>query len=128
MTDEKLAVFKAKLKELRITINDQYIDDRCLREERPTEEFESAALIANQTIVTNLLRRKGLYLKQIDFALKKVETGDYGYCNDCEEDISEKRLEVRLTAEFCIRCKEKREKYQKEVNRTGINDWDKDTD
>ncbi|NOX73515.1 MAG: hypothetical protein GXP03_07815 [Alphaproteobacteria bacterium] len=37
-------------------------------------------------------------------ALKRMEEGEYGYCLDCGEDISPRRLELDPTAALCITC------------------------
>ena len=45
----------------------------------------------------------------IDKALKKIENGSYGKCENCDEEIPWERLEIRPQAQVCIRCKEKSE-------------------
>jgi DnaK suppressor protein len=44
-------------------------------------------------------------LKDIDNALDKIKNGTYGICEECEEKISEKRLEANPVARYCITCK-----------------------
>lgn len=48
----------------------------------------------------------------IDEALRKIQEGTYGTCEDCGEEISEKRLSVMPTATLCISCKENREQLE----------------
>jgi len=43
-------------------------------------------------------------------ALAKIESGDYGYCEECGEDIGLKRLEIFPDAKCCIVCAERIEK------------------
>ena len=43
-------------------------------------------------------------LRKISSALSKIESGDYGYCSECDELISEARLEVDPAASLCISC------------------------
>ncbi len=43
-------------------------------------------------------------LVQIDSAFKRIESGDYGYCINCEEEIAEKRLESNPVVLTCIEC------------------------
>lgn len=43
--------------------------------------------------------------KKIDDALAHLAAGDFGYCENCEEEIGIKRLEARPTAMLCIDCK-----------------------
>lgn len=39
-------------------------------------------------------------------AVDRIATGDYGFCAECEEPISERRLNAIPWAKFCIRCQE----------------------
>lgn len=45
-------------------------------------------------------------LSKINEAFKLLEDGKYGYCNDCEEEIGEKRLRALPFASRCIRCEQ----------------------
>lgn len=40
-------------------------------------------------------------------ALDRIESGEYGYCVECGEEISEGRLEARPEAALCINCAKK---------------------
>lgn len=44
-------------------------------------------------------------LAAIDEALKRIDAGHYGDCEECGEPISEARLEARPEARQCIECK-----------------------
>jgi DnaK suppressor protein len=53
-------------------------------------------------------------------ALKRIDEGIYGICEDCGKTISEKRLQAAPAATLCIECKaeaEKRERSEK-IRRT----------
>jgi len=49
-------------------------------------------------------------LKAIDHALKKIEEGTYGYCEECGEPIEEGRLLAKPFATLCLRCREAKER------------------
>jgi len=49
-------------------------------------------------------RRRRQKLLQIEAALRRIEEDDYGYCQDCGEDIAPARLEVDPTVLLCISC------------------------
>jgi len=49
-------------------------------------------------------------LEEINEALRKIEEGTYGICEDCGEKIPVERLKVKPYARYCIKCKEKRER------------------
>jgi DnaK suppressor protein len=56
-------------------------------------------------------------LHDIDESLRKISEGSYGICEECGEEISEKRLSVLPTATLCLSCqenKEQREAIEKE--------------
>ena len=55
-------------------------------------------------------RRRRVKLLQIDAALKRIEEEDYGYCQECGEDIAAARLEADPAALFCIGCASARER------------------
>jgi DnaK suppressor protein len=43
----------------------------------------------------------------IEEALQRVESGSYGVCRDCGEEIARVRLEAIPWTRVCISCKEK---------------------
>lgn len=43
-------------------------------------------------------------LVRIEQAERRLRDGDYGYCEDCGEEIAEKRLAIDPMAERCVRC------------------------
>ena len=49
-------------------------------------------------------------LNRIDEALRKMEDGSYGVCENCNKPISFKRLKAVPYAKLCIKCKEDEEK------------------
>lgn len=46
-------------------------------------------------------------LAEVDGALERLETGDYGRCEVCGEQIPVERLLVRPTARTCVPCAER---------------------
>ena len=49
-------------------------------------------------------RRRKQELVRIESALKRIETGDFGYCAICDDEIEEKRLLHDPTFPTCIGC------------------------
>ena len=45
-------------------------------------------------------------LREVEEALMRVKDGTYGVCQECEEPISQKRLQALPWAKFCVRCQE----------------------
>ncbi|MHB8881160.1 MAG: TraR/DksA family transcriptional regulator [Thermodesulfovibrionales bacterium] len=52
------------------------------------------------------------HMLEIDEALRKIREGTYGICEECGEEISEKRLSVMPAATLCISCKENKEQIE----------------
>lgn len=61
------------------------------------------------------LRRLGSHRKkllEINEALRKIEEGSYGVCEECGEEIGERRLMVLPSAARCVECQDKKEKME----------------
>ncbi len=71
--------------------------------------FDDADL--EQTREFNLLlgTRERQKLDQIESALSRMEHGEYGFCEDCEENIPVGRLKAMPFATLCVKCKSERE-------------------
>lgn len=54
--------------------------------------------------------RSQLELRRLEAALKRIESGDFGYCIDCEESISSARLNANPTVMLCVDCASSRER------------------
>ena len=48
-------------------------------------------------------------LREVEYALSKIDNGDYGYCESCNQEINEMRLEAIPHARLCLDCKMKHE-------------------
>ena len=47
---------------------------------------------------------------EVDDAMKRIEEGTYGICEDCDKLIAKRRLKAVPHARLCIKCQQKREK------------------
>lgn len=52
--------------------------------------------------------RQSLY--ELDEAIKKIEEGTFGVCEECKSLISKTRLKAVPFARLCVKCQEKKEK------------------
>jgi DnaK suppressor protein len=59
--------------------------------------------------------RERKLIRKIDSTLKTIDSGDYGYCEECGVDIGIRRLEARPTATLCIDCKTLAEIKEKQI-------------
>ncbi|SLM47334.1 protein of unknown function [Nitrospira japonica] len=54
---------------------------------------------------------------QLDEALRRLDEGTYGVCEDCEEPISAGRLRALPFARRCVACQEQFEVFERIVQR-----------
>ena len=78
------------------------------------DEMDLASSEGMQSFEFRLRGREKTFLEKIDRALRKIEDGEFGTCEQCEEPISIKRLEARPETTLCIRCKEEQERQEKD--------------
>ena len=76
------------------------------------DAVESSELDIQDEIEFALIQMKAETLNKIDEALHRLEEGTYGYCFECGEEISEKRLRALPFAVRCKDCEEAREVKQ----------------
>ena len=84
-------------------------EDFTVNHEDLSDESDLSSATLEQGMRMQLRNREALFLKKIDEALNKIQSGTFGSCESCEEDIEVSRLEVRPTANLCIACKEAEE-------------------
>ena len=60
--------------------------------------------------------RERKLINKIDSALRRIEDGNYGYCEETGEPIGIKRLEARPVATLSLEAQEMHEKLEKKIN------------
>jgi DnaK suppressor protein len=77
------------------------------------DEVDQASAMVEQNLMFRLLDRDRKLLAEIEHALAKVDTGDYGYCEGTGEPIPKRRLELRPWCRHSVKYKEKLERMKK---------------
>ena len=65
--------------------------------------------LQGQAMSQERARRRQRELQRIAAALRRLEDGEYGDCQDCGEPIDVRRLDMDPAATLCIRCATARE-------------------
>jgi DnaK suppressor protein len=60
--------------------------------------------------------RERKLINKIDEAVRRIDDGTYGYCEETGEPISIKRLEARPVATLSLEAQEMHEKNEKKIN------------
>ena len=77
--------------------------------DRAAEEIETSIELRTRD-------RERKLINKIDSALKRIDDGSYGYCEETGEPISIKRLEARPVATLSIEAQEMHERAEKRLN------------
>ena len=103
--------FKQKLLDLRDEYNKKIgvIDADVHHKNEPVEKdfAEQATQRENDDVLNALIQDAKKLVHQVNNALHRIETGEYGICTNCGAEISEGRLEIMPYAALCIKCAEK---------------------
>ena len=83
----------------------------------PKENFpdptDRASLEADRNFMLRIRDREAKLIKKIKKTLDRIDSGTFGICEKCGEDISLKRLKARPVTTQCIECKTKEEALEK---------------
>ena len=71
-----------------------------------TDDNDLASALSGQNLALRLRDRERGLLRKINGALKRIDSGEYGYCDVCGDEISDRRLEARPVTTMCYECKE----------------------
>lgn len=111
---KKIAHFKGEL----LKIEQELVDVLGLAEEvNEKVELDQArfgrvsrgSAMMDQAMSEAGVERDKQRLVSVRKALKRIEDQQYGFCLECDEPISEKRLEVAPETELCLDCQSFRE-------------------
>lgn len=116
MNDRQIAYFRTKLRawkdnilrESRDTLNQLQNDS--LREPDVTDRASSET---DWSIELRTRDRQRKLISKIDSALRRIEEGEYGYCEVTGEPISLARLEARPIATMTVEAQERHERNEK---------------
>jgi DnaK suppressor protein len=116
LSPKQLEKFKSLLSEKRRLLLEQAHEtlenEMVLSADDRFDEVDQASSEYMQAFSFRLRGRERHLLSKIELALRKIDDGNYGMCEECEEPISTKRLEARPEAPLCIQCKEAQEKEE----------------
>lgn len=74
--------------------------------ERSADQLDEIQLASERALAVSNLDRDFTQLRNARAALRRIEEGSFGTCEQCVEDIHPKRLAAVPWAPFCILCQE----------------------
>ena len=86
---------------------------RSLAIETSSDELDRTQDASDRDYAMSNLERNSDRLREVRSALRRIDTGTFGICDGCDENISPKRLAAIPWAPFCIACQEAADREQK---------------
>ena len=113
MPKKELGVFKKRLQARRIEIGVKLSaldnDSRDFETDIAQDAADKAENSYTKEFLLSLSAAEREQLFQIDSALGRVESKDFGFCQMCQKEIGKKRLNALPWTPLCIECQEKTE-------------------
>lgn len=75
---------------------------------------DRASLESDRNFELRIRDRERKLIAKMQEAIKRIDDGIFGICEQCGGDISEKRLRARPVTTLCIDCKTKEEKLERQ--------------
>ncbi|MFN7174313.1 MAG: RNA polymerase-binding protein DksA [Thermaurantiacus tibetensis] len=116
MNDRQLAYFRAKLLRWKADIAAEAKATLETLKEGPIQEPDQTDRASSETDWALELRtrdRQRKLIAKIDAALRRIEAGDYGYCEITGDPISLQRLEARPIATMTLEAQERHEREER---------------
>ncbi len=116
MNSRQVAYFRRKLLDWKASILRESAGTLETLKAEPLTEPDVADRAASETDWGLELRtrdRQRKLISKIDSALRRIDTGDYGYCEVSGEPISLQRLEARPIATMTLEAQERHEREEK---------------
>ncbi len=117
MCPKHLAFFKRKLQDwktdLKRTSNEAIYNSSLDDNSTSADIVDQASSYTEKNVELRAINRQIKLISKIDSALKRIQDGTYGFCEDTGEPIGLKRLIARPVATLCIAAQEKHEKEEK---------------
>ena len=117
MCAKHVAFFKKKLQdwknELKKSSNEAIFNSSLDDNSTSADIVDQASSYTEKNVELRAINRQIKLISKIDSALKRIQDGSYGFCEETGEPIGLKRLIARPVATLCISAQEKHEKDEK---------------
>jgi DnaK suppressor protein len=99
-------MLQEKSRDLRASMSVQSAAQVVTRTDRASDEGDMSQQSNEEWIFLNRNRLEMRLLREVEEALGRVGTKEYGVCQECGEDISAKRLAAVPWAKYCLTCQD----------------------
>ena len=117
MCEKQKVFFKKKLIDWKSEIvrsNNEALYNNSLDDNSTSADIvDQASSYTEKNVEMRAINRQIKLISKIDSALKRIQDGTYGFCEETGEPIGIKRLIARPVATLCIAAQERHEKEEK---------------
>lgn len=106
MSRTEFVRYKAILEAKRAELSAGLLHREDIAIQNAADALDQVQLAGARELAVQNLHRESALLRNIQFALARLEDGSYGLCLHCEREITAKRLEAVPWTPYCIRCQE----------------------
>ena len=92
---------------------DDTVSGMTAQKENFPDPTDRASLEADRNFMLRIRDREHKLIKKIKKTLDRIDSGTFGICESCGEDIAIERLKARPVTTQCIECKTKEEAMEK---------------
>ncbi|MBY0443976.1 MAG: RNA polymerase-binding protein DksA [Burkholderiales bacterium] len=116
MNPDHLEFFRAKLLQMKAELlaNANQTSQHLQEQEATPDPADRATLEEEYALELRTRDRERKLLMKIESTLRKLDDGNYGYCEDTGEPIGLPRLVARPTASMSLEAQERRERMKKQ--------------
>ncbi|QDQ26974.1 RNA polymerase-binding protein DksA [Chitinimonas arctica] len=116
MNEDHLAFFRQRLLDMKAELlaNATATSQHLQEQEATPDPADRATLEEEYALELRTRDRERKLLLKIDSTIKKIDDGEYGYCDDTGEPIGLPRLLARPTASLTVEAQERRERLKKQ--------------
>ena len=116
MNSKRLQFFRVLLQEKIAELSGEQqktMAEMNVTDERLADITDLASFQTERNFELRIRDRERKLIAKMQEAIRNIDDGTYGICENCEEEISEKRLIARPVTTLCIKCKTEQEKIEK---------------
>lgn len=114
LTREEIVAFRERLRDMHDKLVEEVRQELLQSDNERYIELAGVVHDSGEESVADLLTdvatvnidRHVTEIRDIELALERIATGNYGLCTDCNEPVARERLEVYPAARRCYQCQQ----------------------
>lgn len=109
MTNSQLNQQKLAMEQMLREVTGDVSFRETLQIETYADALDQIQSAAERDFAVIRMDQKNKLARELRTALQKITDGSYGVCEECDEPIAPRRLDVLPFAKLCVRCQEQHE-------------------